>query len=116
MIFLAAFLFCGLISLIGQLILENTKLTPGHVNTILAVIGSILTGFGLYQEFLNWAGAGAVVPITNFGYLLVDAAYEGYLNGGFTELIKSLLGGVSGGLTITILIAFLVSITYKPKN
>ncbi len=116
MIFLTAFLFCGLTSLFGQLILEHTKLTPGHVNTLLAVIGSILAGFGLYQVFVNWAGAGAVVPITNFGYLLVDAAYEGYLNGGFTELIKNLLAGVSGGLTITIVISFLVAIVFKPKN
>lgn len=116
MIFLKAFLFCGLISLIGQLILENTKLTPGHVNTLLAVMGSFLTGLGLYQGFINYAGAGAVVPITNFGYLLVDAAYQGYLNGGFTELIKNILGGVSGGLTITIVTAFLVAIAFKPKN
>lgn len=116
MIFLTAFLFCGLMSLIGQLILENSKLTPGHVNTLLAVTGSILAGFGLYKEFVNWAGAGAVVPITNFGYLLVDAAYEGYLNGGFTELIKNILAGVSGGLTITIIISFLVAVVFKPKN
>lgn len=116
MIFLTAFLFCGLTSLIGQLILENTKLTPGHVNTLLAVLGSILTGLGVYQIFIDWAGAGAVVPITNFGYLLVDAAYEGYLNGGFTELMQNILAGVSGGLTFTIVISFLVAIIFKPKN
>lgn len=116
MIFLTAFLFCGLTCLFGQLILENTKLTPGHVNTFLAVLGSILAGLGIYQKFINWAGAGAVVPITNFGYLLVDAAYEGFLNGGFTELIKNIMAGVSGGLTFTILFAFLVAIIFKPKN
>ncbi len=116
MIYLNAFLFSGIVCLIGQIILDNTKLTPGHLNTILVIAGSILAGFGIYQVFIEWAGAGASIPITNFGYLLVDAAYEGYLRGGFTELIKNILAGASGGLTITIIISFLVTILFKPKN
>lgn len=116
MIFINAFLFCGVVCLIGQLILENTKLTPGHLNTIFVVLGSVLTGFGIYEKFIEWAGAGATVPITNFGFLLVEAAYEGFLNGGITELLKSILAGASGGLTATIVISFLVAVIFKPKN
>lgn len=116
MIYLNAFIFSGLVCLLGQIILDNTKLTPGHLNTLFVILGSILAGLGIYQIFIEWAGAGATVPITNFGYLLVDAAYEGYLQGGFTELIKNILAGASGGLTITIVISFFVAILFKPKN
>jgi stage V sporulation protein AE len=116
MIYINAFIFCGIVCLIAQFILENTKLTPGHVNTLLVVIGSILAGFGLYEIFVEWAGAGASVPIMNFGYLLVEAAYNGYMDEGFTGLIQNILAGVSGGISITIIISFLVAILFKPKN
>lgn len=116
MIYFNAFIFCGFTCLIAQLILENTKLTPGHLNTILVVVGSLLGGIGLYEKFLEWAGAGASVPIMNFGYLLVEAAYEGFKENGFTGLIQNILAGASGGLSVTIIISFLVAFLFKPRN
>lgn len=116
MIYLNAFLFCGIVCFLGEIILEKTKLTPGHLNTILVILGAILTAMGCYDKFILWAGAGATVPITNFGQLLVSGALEGYTTDGFIGLFKGLLSNASAGLSVTIIIAFLVSLFFKPKN
>ena len=70
MIYVYSFIFCGLICLIGQIILDNTKLTPGHITSIFVCIGALLGFFGIYEKFKLWAGVGASVPITSFGNLL----------------------------------------------
>lgn len=116
MIYFNAFLFCGIVCLIGQIILENSKLTPGHLNTILVIIGSVFSGLGIYQKFVLWAGAGATVPITNFGHLLTTGAIEGYKEFGFIGVFTGLLTNGSGGLCITIIISYLVALISKPKN
>ena len=76
MIYLNAFLFSGFICIIGQLILDNTKLTPGHLTSILVSVGAFLDIFSLYDKIVLWAGAGACVPITSFGHLLIHGALE----------------------------------------
>lgn len=116
MIYLNAFIFCALTCLVGEIILENSKLTPGHLNTIFVILGCILTGIGLYDKFILWAGAGATVPITNFGALLVNGALDGYKEFGFIGLFKGLLITSSAGLSVTIIISFLVALFFKPKN
>lgn len=116
MIYLNAFLFCGIICFLGEIVLEKTKLTPGHLNTILVIIGAILTGFGYYDKFIFWAGAGATVPITNFGQLLVSGALDGYTTDGFIGILKGLFVNASAGLSVTIISAFLVTLFFKPKN
>lgn len=116
MIYVNAFIFCGLVCLIGQIILEETKLTPGHLNTILVVIGCIFSGCGIYDKFILCAGAGATVPITNFGNLLVNGALQGYYSEGFIGLLKGLLVNASAGLSFTIIISFIVAILFKSKN
>ena len=102
--------------MIGQIILESTKLTPGHLNTILVVIGCILSACGLYNRFILWSGAGATVPITNFGNLLVTGSMQGYYSEGFVGLLKGLLVNASAGLSATIIISFIVAIIFKSKN
>ncbi len=116
MIYLNAFIFCGFVCLIGQIILEETKLTPGHLNTILVVLGCILAASGLYNKFILWAGAGATIPITNFGNLLVTGSLQGYYSEGFIGLLKGLLVNASAGLSATIIISFIVAIIFKSKN
>lgn len=116
MIYFNAFIFCGIVCLIGQIILENTKLTPGHLNTLFVVIGSILAGFGIYEKLIMWAGAGATVPITNFGQLLTSGAIEGFKEYGFIGLFTGLLTNASGGLCVTIIISYIVAVFCKPKN
>ena len=70
MIYINAFLFCGLICLLGEIILDNTNLTPGHVTSLLVVLGAILSFFGLYQKFIAFAGTASSIPITSVGNLL----------------------------------------------
>ena len=73
--------------LIGQIILDNTKLTPGHVTSLLVVIGAFLGLTGCYDKIIEIVGAGANVPITSFGNTLFKGAYEGYTLNGFFEII-----------------------------
>ena len=111
-----AFLVCGFICVVGQVILEYTKLTPGHVNTILAVSGAVLSFLGIYEYLLDFAGAGASVPITNFGHLIFKGAYEGFQKDGITGLLSNVFSTSSGGLSVTIIIAFIVALVSKPKH
>ena len=76
MIYLNSFLFCGFVCMISQLILDNTKLTPGHVTSLFVVIGGFLDIFGIYDKIVLYCGAGALVPITSFGHLLVHGAMD----------------------------------------
>ena len=116
MIYLYAFIFSGVVCAVGQIILENSKLTPGDLNTILVVGGVILSSVGLYDKFISFAGAGATVPITNFGHLIFQGAYQGLQNNGFTGLLDGIFSMSSGGLCVTIIMAFLIAIIFKPKH
>ena len=116
MTYLNAFILCGFICAIGQLIIEFTNLTPGHVNAIFVISGAILSCLGIYELLLSWGEAGASIPITNFGHLLFKGAYEGYLKDGMTGLLNGILSTSSGGLSVTIIIAFLIGIVSRPKH
>ena len=72
--FLNAFLCCGAICALGQLIYEQTKLTAGHITSLFVVLGAALDTFGLYDRLLEWAQAGAALPITSFGHSLIHGA------------------------------------------
>lgn len=76
MTYVYAFLFCGFVCMIAQLILDNTKLTPGHVTSIFVVVGALLDVAGIYDRIVLYAGAGALIPITSFGHLLIHGAME----------------------------------------
>lgn len=114
--YLNAFLFCGFVCLIGQIILDNTNLTPGHVNTILVVSGAFLEMFGLYTMFIEKFGVGASAPITNFGYLLFNGALLGFKTSGVLGLFTGVLTLASAGIAYTIFIAFVVGLMFKPKH
>ena len=114
--YIYAFLFTGFICLLGQIILDNTNLTPGHVNTLFVIIAVIVEMFGLYTLCIKYFQAGASVLITNFGYLLYNSAYEGFLSGGVIGLFTGVLKSASAGISYTIFIAFIVSLLFKPKH
>ena len=116
MIYLNAFLFAGLVCLIGQIILDNTKLTPGHVTTIFVVTGAFLDIFSIYDKFVLWAGGGALVPITSFGHLLIHGALENAQECGIIGLAMGMFVLTSSGIISAIVISFFLSLIFKPKS
>ena len=116
MIYLNAFLFCGLVCLLGQMILDNSKLTPGHVTSIFVVVGAIMAFFGLYEPLRAWAGAGASLPIVSFGDLLFKAGYEGFKDMGILGIFANFFQTTSAGITASIIFSFIFSLFSKPKD
>ena len=116
MTYLYSFLFCGFICLIGQLILDNTKLTPGHITTIFVIVGSFLDSFNIYDKFVLWAGGGALVPITSFGHLLIHGAMDTVNTFGVMGLFIGMFDLTSSGIVAAIIFSFFFSLFFSPKD
>lgn len=116
MIYLNSFIFCGLVCLIGQLILDNSKLTPGHITTIFVILGSFLDIFNIYDKIILWAGGGALVPITSFGHLLIHGAMTSANDLGFMGLMTGMFNLTASGITAAIVFSFVLSFIFKPKD
>lgn len=114
--YLNAFLFAGFVCLIGQVILDNTKLTPGHITTIFVVLGAFLDIFSIYDKFVLWAGGGALVPITSFGHLLIHGALEKAQDFGLIGLAMGMFDLTSSGIISAIVISFFFSLIFQPKD
>lgn len=114
--YLLAFLFCGLVCGLSQIALEKSKLTPGHINTSLVIIGCALSSFGIYDKLIGIFNAGATVPIVNFGHTLVLGAAEGFKEAGLIGLFKGLLTNSSAVLSVAIISAFITALIFKPKH
>ena len=114
--YLNAFIFCGVVCLIGQMILDRTKLTAGHVTTIFVVVGAFLDTFSLYDKFVLWAGGGALVPITSFGHSLIHGALEKASDFGFIGLVMGMFDLTASGITSAIVFSFILSFIFKPKD
>ncbi len=116
MIYVNAFLFAGIVCLIGQIILDNTKLTPGHITALFVVLGAFLDLFNIYDKFVLWAGGGALVPITSFGHLLIHGALEKAAEFGFMGLAMGMFDLTSSGIISAIVISFFLSFIFNPKD
>lgn len=116
MIFLNAFLLSGFICMIGQIILDNTKLTPGHVTSMFTVFGAILSFLGIYQKMIEWGGAGATVVISNFGHLLYQAGVAGFQEFGILGFFSGLLTKSSAAIVSAVIFSFVLALIFKPKD
>lgn len=116
MIYIYAFLFCGTICMLSQIILDNTKLTPGHVTSIFVVLGAFLDICGIYDKIVLYAGAGALVPITSFGHLLIHGAMTAADDQGVLGLALGVFDLTAAGISIAIVSAFLLALIFKPKH
>ena len=116
MIFLKEFLIGGLICMIGQLLIDNTNLTPARILVLFVVLGVVLGGLGLYQPLVDWAGAGASVPLTGFGNTLVQGTKEAIREQGLLGVLTGPLSAGSAGITAAILSGIIVSLLAKPKS
>ncbi|HEX7056360.1 MAG TPA: stage V sporulation protein AE [Bacilli bacterium] len=111
-----AFLIGGAICVIGQICFDVFKLTPAHTMTTLVVAGAILDGIGLYDPLINFAGAGASVPITSFGNALVHGALEELKRDGWIGIISGIFEITSAGISAAIIFSFLAALVFKPKG
>ena len=114
--YLKAFLFGGLLCLVGQLLIDKTGLTPARILVSYVVAGVILGGLGLYQPFAEFAGAGATVPLTGFGNLLAKGVKEAVDNDGFLGIFTGGLKATAGGITAAIAAGLLMSLLFRPKD
>lgn len=116
MMFLKAFLTAGIACALGQIILDNTKLTPGHLTSLYTVLGALLSFLGLYDKLIKWAGAGATLIISNFGHLLYSSGLDGLRENGILGLISKMLSKSSVAIVSAVVIAAVLTLIFKPKN
>lgn len=116
MIFLKAFLVGGLICVVGQLLIDWTKLTPARILVSFVVIGVILGGLGIYEPLVEFAGAGATVPLTGFGNTLVQGTKDAIRENGTLGIITGPLSSASVGITVAMVCGLLVAFITKPKS
>ena len=110
-----AFAVGGAICTVAQVIINFTKLTSGRILVIFLLAGVILEGLGLYRYLVDFAGAGATVPICGFGYLLARGAMRGAESGLFGAFTGA-LGAASAGITAAVVFAFLAALFFRPKS
>ncbi|HHU76918.1 MAG TPA: stage V sporulation protein AE [Firmicutes bacterium] len=111
-----AFLVGGLICVIGQLLFDLTPLTPGHVLSGFVVAGGILGGFGVYDRLIDFAGAGALLPISSFGNSLVKGAMSEAARHGVMGVLTGMFELTSTGITAAILFGFFMALVFNPKG
>lgn len=114
--FVKAFLVGGLFCLIGQLLIDKTKLTPARILVSYVVIGVFLGALGVYEPLVEFAGAGATVPLTGFGYNLAKGVKEAIAEDGFLGVLTGGLKATAGGITAAITAGLLASLIFKAKD
>ena len=116
MLLIRSFIFCGLICLISQIVLDNTKLTPGHITSILVVIGALLDFSNIYDKIINFVGGGAMLPITSFGHSLVHGAIVRASDLGLVGVLMGVFDLTSAGIAAAVFFSFVFALVFKPKN
>lgn len=116
MSYVNTFIVGGLICTFGQIIINKTKLTPGHVLVLFVTIGVFLSAVGIYAPIVKFGGSGATVPITGFGHALAQGAIKGVEKDG---ILGAFTGGVSataGGISAAIFFGYLMAVFFSPKT
>lgn len=114
--YLWCFLCGGLLCLIGQVLIDLTKLTPARILTGYVVAGVILQALGLYQPLVDWGGAGATVPLTGFGYSLAKGVAKAVGEKGLLGVITGGLTATAGGIAAAVVFGLLMAVVFKPKE
>lgn len=114
--FLKAFVVGGLICVIGQILIDKTKLTSGRILVLYVCIGCILGGLGFYQPIEEFGGAGATVPLTGFGFRLAEGVIKEVDSAGILGIFTGGLKAAAGGITAAVVAAFLVALVSNPKE
>lgn len=114
--YIKAFIVGGIICVIGQILIDKTKLTPARILVSYVVIGVILGAIGIYKPLVEFAGAGATVPLTGFGYNLAKGVKEAVSENGFIGIFTGGLKASAGGITAAITVGLLASLIFKAKD
>lgn len=114
--YLWAFVIGGLFCAVGQTLIDYTKLTPARILVSYVVAGVVLGALGLYRPLVDFAGAGASVPITGFGNILAEGVRQAVDEKGFLGILTGGLTGAAGGITAAILFGLLTALIFKPKE
>ncbi len=114
--YIKAFLVGGAFCLVGQILIDKTKLTPARILVSYVVIGVFLGAIGIYKPLVEFAGAGASVPLTGFGYNLAKGVKEAIQEDGFIGIFTGGLKSCAGGITVAIFAGLLASLIFKPRD
>lgn len=114
--YVKAFLVGGMLCLIGQILIDKTKLTPARILVSYVVIGVLLGAVGIYRYLVDFAGAGATVPLTGFGYNLAKGVKEAVEQDGFLGIFTGGLKACAGGITVAIFAGLLASLIFRPRD
>lgn len=114
--YIKVFLVGGFICMIGELVEIKTKITPARILVLFLMAGAILGGFGVYNYLVEWAGAGATLPITGFGNALARGAIDGAISNGLFGAIGGGLMATAGGVAVSIGLSYIVSFFVSSKS
>jgi len=114
--YIKAFIVGGIFCLIGQILIDKTKLTPARILVSYVVVGVLLGAIGIYKPLTEFAGAGATVPLTGFGYTLAKGVREAIAEDGFIGILTGGLRAAAGGITAAIFAGLVASIIFKAKD
>ncbi len=114
--YVKAFIIGGLICIIGQILIDRTKLTPARILVLFVTLGVALTAVGIYEPLVKFAGAGATVPLTGFGYTLAIGTKEAVQQKGLIGALTGCLTAGAGGIAAAVFFGYIASLISKPKN
>ena len=114
--YLKAFVCGGALCVIAQILIDKTKLTPARILTGYVTAGVILTALGLYKPFVDFAGCGATVPLTGFGYALMEGVRKAVGENGAIGILTGGLSGTAGGIAAAIFFSLVASLFFKGKS
>ena len=116
MMIFKAFFFSGIVCMLAQILIDNSKLTPGHITSIFTVFGAVLSFLGIYDKLVDIFGAGATVLISNFGHMLYQSGLLGLKEDGILGLFSKLLCSSSVAIVSAVVFSALLCLIFKPKS
>lgn len=114
--YLKAFIVGGILCAIGQILIDKTKLTPARILVCYVIAGVILTALGIYGPLVDFAGAGATVPLSGFGYTLAKGVLKGVREHGLVGVFTGGVTGAAGGIAAAVFFGYLIALIFKPGD
>ncbi len=114
--YIKAFVVGGIICSIGQILIDKTKLTPARILVSFVIAGVVLTVFGIYERIVDFAGAGATVPIIGFGYTLANGVIKEVSENGFIGIFTGGVKAAAGGIAASVIFGYLIALVFSPKT